>query len=104
MSGVLIDTGIAILACVVVGRIAGRITRRRALAAEIASDVLLLAGSVLAGDRIAAGLWSACLAIDIHRWWRNGGGNGTKRRFRRLRERFTSVRRTAPAAAMAVAQ
>jgi hypothetical protein len=35
-------------------------------------------------------------------WWINGDGDNTRRRLRRLRERFTPVRRTAPAAAMAV--
>jgi hypothetical protein len=31
-------------------------------------------------------------------WWRGGGGDNTKRRLRRLRKKFTPVRRTAPAA------
>lgn len=44
----------------------------------------------------------AC-AYCLWRWWNGGGGNDTKRRLRKLRTRFAGVRRTAPAAAMAVA-
>lgn len=32
-------------------------------------------------------------------WWRNGGGDGTKRRLKKLKERFEGTRRTAPVTA-----
>jgi threonine/homoserine/homoserine lactone efflux protein len=36
-------------------------------------------------------------AYFAYQWWKGGGGDGTKRRLRKLR-RFLPVRRTAPAA------
>jgi hypothetical protein len=55
-------------------------------------------------DRLPSGaLNAACCAWYLWLWWHSGGGDGTKRRLRRLRTRFTGVRRTAPATAMAVA-
>lgn len=39
---------------------------------------------------------AALTAYWIHRWWNNGGGDGTRRRLRDLRRRFEGVRRTAP--------
>lgn len=47
---------------------------------------------------------AAACAWCLWKWWRDGGGDGTKRRLRKLRARFVGVRRTAPAAAMAVTQ
>ncbi len=49
-----------------------------------------------------ASLYAAIGAIFAWLWWHSGGGDGTKRRLRRLRARFAGVRRTAPATAMAV--
>jgi hypothetical protein len=42
--------------------------------------------------------WAAVfVAYCLWRWWNSGGGDDTKRRLRKLKEKFDGVRRTAPA-------
>ncbi|MCC9686926.1 hypothetical protein [Streptomyces sp. MNU103] len=51
------------------------------------------------GDTLAAALAAAAFALDVYRWWKGGGGSGTRRRLRALAARFRGVRRTAPTTA-----
>jgi len=46
------------------------------------------------GSAVVSGTIGAWFALS---WWRGGGGDDTKRRLRKLREKFTPARRTAPA-------
>lgn len=39
---------------------------------------------------------AAFMAYDLIMWWFAGGGNDTKRRLRKLKEKFEGKRRTAP--------
>lgn len=43
--------------------------------------------------------WAAIAAAYIAMWWHLGGGNGTKRRLKKLKEKFVGRRRTAPVTA-----
>lgn len=38
-------------------------------------------------------------AVNLWMWWRNGGDDDTKRRWRTLKKKFEPVRRTAPVTA-----
>lgn len=49
------------------------------------------------GNRAWGTFASGTCAYCVYRWWNGGGGDGTKRRLRALRNRFAGVRRTAPA-------
>ncbi|MFF0597853.1 hypothetical protein [Streptomyces antibioticus] len=81
------------------GVLSRRLTDRQA-------DGLLGVGNGLCGwDAIRSGVWPVALvngavcAVCLWRWWSGGGGDGTRRRLRRLARRFQGVRRTAPATA-----
>jgi hypothetical protein len=50
------------------------------------------------GRPVYAAVNAAALAWALWLWWNGGGGDGTRRRLRRLAGRFQGVRRTAPAA------
>lgn len=44
--------------------------------------------------------WSAAFtAWELYRWWKNGGDDDTKRRLRKWKKKFESVRRMAPVTA-----
>ncbi|MFF4205721.1 hypothetical protein ACFYZ8_34295 [Streptomyces sp. NPDC001668] len=58
-----------------------------------------MAAMVFARADAGAALSAAFTAYYLNRWWHGGGGTGTRRRLRDLRERFFGTRRTAPAAA-----
>lgn len=86
---------IAVLAC-------GRMTLRRILGMAAVAYGLLATSEALLRQPFVASVFAAFGAVAAWLWWISGGGDGTKRRLRRLRVRFAPVRRTAPATAMAV--
>jgi hypothetical protein len=56
------------------------------------------------GQHLLGVTWIECTAYGLaayfaYRWWTGGGGDDTKRRLGKLRKKFTTVRRTAPATA-----
>lgn len=57
------------------------------------ADILGHANMIITS--IDAAFWAYC----AWKWWNSGGGDDTKRRLRKLNEKFTPVRRTAPAIA-----
>lgn len=67
----------------------------------VALGLLVVAQAVIGRLTLAAAT-AGLLVWTTWLWWTHGGGDGTRRRLRRLRSRFAGVRRTAPAAAMAV--
>jgi len=95
-------SGLALLVFLAAARILGRVPKSWQPPIEVAADVPLMAGSVLAGNRVGASVWAGLLAVDLWRWWNSG--DGPKRRLRRLRARFRAVRRSAPVSARAVAR
>lgn len=82
---------------------ADMLTRR--LAWHTRSGVLALADAsytvhcIHEGHLLGAVMGSIGTAWMAYQWWTGGGGDGTRRRLRHLRRRFTGVRRTAPQAA-----
>jgi hypothetical protein len=40
---------------------------------------------------------AVCAALALYFWWTSGGDDDTKRKLKKLKERFEGVRRTAPA-------
>ena len=49
-----------------------------------------------AGNVVCAIIYGFDTAFYVWIWWRNGGGDDTKRRLRDVKKRFEGVRRTAP--------
>lgn len=58
--------------------------------------LLLYFASALQHDALAQVIDAAFFAVWAYQWWKGGGGNGTKRRLKKLARKFTPVRRTAP--------
>lgn len=42
---------------------------------------------------------AVCIAVALWVWWNQGGGDDTKKRLRKLKKKFTPVRRMAPVTA-----
>lgn len=93
-------SGIAFCACGIALPVMPQYRQPRLLLLATANALMAVA-NFLIHDPLGA-LPAAMCAYCLWLWWRNGGGDGTKRRLRELREKFTPARRTAPAAAMAV--
>ena len=55
----------------------------------------------LNGDRVMACVASGVCAYAAWRWWKSGGGDGTKRRLKSWARKFSGARRTAPVAGAA---
>jgi hypothetical protein len=91
----MLDMGILVITLVAL------MTRR--ISSATASGLLALGnyGLCLAGfiteNTVAASIAGAGATYFAWDWWNDGGGDGTKRRLRALRDRFRGVRRTAPA-------
>jgi type II secretory pathway pseudopilin PulG len=87
-----------LIAVAVFGLMAGRISLSHSLLLAAAANALLCAENARMGHRALASVNAASCAVCLWTWWHRGGGDGTKRRIRSLRRRFTGVRRTAPVA------
>jgi len=57
--------------------------------------------NALNGERLTACAASAVCAYAAWKWWKSGGGDGTKRRLKSWARKFRGVRRTAPMAGAA---
>ncbi|MEV6421867.1 hypothetical protein [Streptomyces sp. NPDC051662] len=55
-------------------------------------------GLMGASNGLYAAVDAGLAAYFVHDWWHRGGGDGTRRRLRRLRNSFRAPRRTAPTA------
>jgi len=66
------------------------------LALATGSLLCYTVSAILADDTPIALLEATFTGVAAWAWWTRGGGDGTKRRLRRLRARFRAVRRTAP--------
>jgi len=60
------------------------------------ASVAYMTGHVVVHETIGATLWSASAAWFAYKWWTGGGSDGTRKRLRKIAERFTPTRRTAP--------
>ncbi len=102
MTSFLLGVGWALLACDVAVWVALPQRRQVGRLLMAATNAVFALADFLIREPLGA-LNAAACGYYLWAWWRGGGGDGTRRRLRRLRERFTPVRRTAPAAAIAVA-
>lgn len=70
-------------------------------AALYSAAVCLMQGLICMLDQNWFGMWlfAALMAASLILWWISGGGDGTKRRLRKLKEKFEGKRRTAPVTA-----
>jgi hypothetical protein len=59
---------------------------------NVICGILALATHTLPAAYLHGGLAALCLFI----WWHGGGGKNTKRRLKKLKEKFVGNRRTAP--------
>ncbi|MFE2640216.1 hypothetical protein ACFXKF_36630 [Streptomyces scopuliridis] len=75
-----------------------RIGRAAASGLMGASNVLFGIAQVVRGESLYAAIDAGLAAYFVHDWWHRGGGDGTRRRLRRLRNSFRAARRTAPTA------
>jgi hypothetical protein len=57
---------------------------------------------LVAAPAIVAATVDLAFVVASAMWWTHGGGDGPKRRLRRLRARFRAVRRGAPVSARMV--
>jgi hypothetical protein len=57
-----------------------------------------LVALLVAGPALVAATVVLVFVVASAMWWTHGGGDGPKRRLRRLRARFRAVRRSAPVA------
>ncbi|MER7937850.1 MULTISPECIES: hypothetical protein [unclassified Streptomyces] len=85
----------SLIAFTLVARITGRITDGQAYAGDTLATFLMLIWTVREQAWLFSDAFSAAFAVTLWHWWNNGGGTGTRRRFRELRRRFQGVRRTA---------
>ncbi|MGQ5606200.1 hypothetical protein [Streptomyces sp. EKS3.2] len=75
----------------------GRICRCKLWAGLTLGNAVNLIANVIADNRTMAGLCAGAAALSLWMWWNGCGGDGTRRRLRKLARRFRGVRRTAPA-------
>ena len=61
------------------------------------SNLLNLVSNVIRHNTVMASWAAGVLAVTLWLWWKNGGGDNTRRRLRRWARKFQPVRRTAPA-------
>lgn len=63
--------------------------------------VCIVAGLIAIVDQEWFFMWinAAVTAVSLILWWHIGGGDGTKRRLKKLKEKFVGKRRTAPVTA-----
>ncbi|MFI6055909.1 hypothetical protein ACIBCO_38270 [Streptomyces violascens] len=95
----LFGMGAALTLCALVAAWTGRLTERPCYALLTLSFLLMLIGDLHQGNAPSAIVNAALTAYFAWRWWKNGGGDDTKRRLRGLARRVTPVRRTAPTTA-----
>lgn len=98
----MISLAILLAACLslvgtVVARARGIISSRTFYALVASTNCVGLIVSVAVHNQITASINAASTAIAAYMWWRDGGGDDTKRRLRRWARKFHGVRRTAPA-------
>lgn len=55
--------------------------------------------NVMAHARIPNVILAVLFAYEVWRWWNDGGGDDTKKRWRRFKKKFEGVRRMAPVTA-----
>lgn len=83
-------------------RSGGKFASRRAWFL-ICAGYALFQGQVISLDPAnwgdASWVFRAAGLICLYGWWKNGGGDDTKRRLRKLRKKFQPTRRTAPQSA-----
>ncbi|MGV2914611.1 hypothetical protein [Streptomyces alfalfae] len=62
----------------------------------VGSAVCIVASVLTDGNELYAAMSTATFIWSAWQWWNGGGGDGTRRRLRRLAGHFHGVRRTAP--------
>jgi hypothetical protein len=92
----LTSLGTAIWICGALALIARRIRSYQYDGLLAIAEGLFSIDALRTGEHLLAVFAAAMSALFAHRWWRGGGGDGTRRRLRALRRRFSGVRRTAP--------
>lgn len=99
----LLSVGLALFVCYCVVMFTAPQYRQAAYLIGAASQAVLAVNDFLIRMPLGA-LNAVSCGWLLWLWWTHGGGDGTRRRLRRLRNRFSGVRRGAPVNAMAVAR
>jgi hypothetical protein len=60
------------------------------------SQIVTASAGFITENTVAASISAAAAGYLGWRWWNDGGGNGTRRRARKVARSFRGVRRTAP--------
>lgn len=65
---------------------------------SFAAAAWLVVGIINFVNRDWTAMWLSAfwMALELYKWWRKGGGKNTKRRLKKLKEKFVGQRRTAP--------
>lgn len=74
----------------------GRISKTQFYGWACIANVFFTTGVALSGARFMAPFNVAVASWCAWVWWRDGGGDGTRRRLKEWASRFQGVRRTAP--------
>ncbi|QES45217.1 hypothetical protein DEJ49_33295 [Streptomyces venezuelae] len=96
---VLTALGMALSVIGLVGLFSGRLARHQCYGVFALANALSALQNIREGSYGWAVFSAAISAACAYAWWHGGGGDGTKRRLRRLARRFQGVRRTAPVGA-----
>lgn len=96
MDTILVSAALAIFLCALAALLTHRIKTKTYNGATAIANGMCTLSNALDGERGAASLSAGCTALCAYLWWRDGGGDGTRRRLRSLRRKFSGVRRTAP--------
>lgn len=95
ISSVLDSAALVLLVCGAAAMISRRVKLHTAQGILATVNALLMIARII-DHSVGWALWNAWLCGWFTYLWWHGGGDGTRRRLRSLRRRFTGVRRTAP--------
>lgn len=78
------------------GTIIGRVSRKSYNLGMGCSCSVDVVGALIVHDRVMPAVNAALAAIFLWLWWKSGGDDDTKKRWRKFKKKFEGVRRTAP--------
>ncbi|AYG77902.1 hypothetical protein DWB77_00009 [Streptomyces hundungensis] len=90
---------VALGLCALAGALTGRLSARHFYALLTTAMLIRSIANIAQGKALYAATDAALTAYYAWRWWKNGGGDDTKRRLRSVAKGFTPTRRTAPTTA-----
>lgn len=84
---------------IVASMLTNRISAWKGIGYMVPGFVFVLPRNLLMHNTLGVSIDVAFIIWGTWIWWNGGGGDDTKRRLRKLAEKFEGVRRTAPQAA-----